>query len=119
MNRILAAALIGATTLSLPLAAQAAPKGCPPGLAKKSETCTPPGQAKKSDDRRDARHDDRRAGFHRGDRLNGDYRRIDNPARYGLNPNESYYRVGDQVYRVDSQTKEILDVIGAVAALAN
>ncbi len=41
-----AAALAALTLSSVP--AMAAPKGCPPGLAKKSDYCMPPGLAKKS-----------------------------------------------------------------------
>lgn len=119
MLRILTAATLAAS-LAVPLAAQAnghgqgnaqvqkvAAEGCPPGLAKKDTNCTPPGLAKKGVNQ----------GFQRGDTITGDYTRIKDPARYGLDPNRSYYRVGDQVYRVDKHTKEVLDVIGAVAAL--
>ena len=77
---------------------------CPPGLAKKNPPCIPPGQAKK---------------FGIGDRITGDYDWIRNPGRYGLDPNETYYRVGDQVYRVDRDTKEVLDLIGAVYQILN
>jgi hypothetical protein len=79
------------------------PKGCPPGLAKKHNGCLPPGQAKKI--------------YRHGDRLLGDYVLIRNPGRYGLDPDRTYYRLGDYVYRVDRDTKEVLDLIGAVAAI--
>ena len=74
--------------------------GCPPGLAKKSPPCVPPGQARK---------------YGRGDLIYGDYRIIRNPGRYGLDDRQTYYRVGDYVYRVDRDTREVLDLIGAVA----
>ena len=80
---------------------------CPPGLAKKHNGCQPPGQAKKQ-------------GYYRiGDRINEDYIILRNPGRYGLDRNETYYRVGDQIYRVNRETREILDLIGAAAAVLN
>lgn len=80
-------------------------KGCPPGLAKKHNGCLPPGQAKKV--------------YGRGDHLQGDYVLIRNPDRFGLNSSATYYRLGDYVYQVDRDTKEVLDLIGAVAAILN
>ncbi len=99
--------IVMAAMLSVsPAAVQAGgPKGCPPGLAKKHNGCLPPGQAKKI--------------YGRGDRLVGDYFPIRNPGRYGLDPRQSYYRLGDYVYRVDDNTKKILDLVGAVAAILN
>lgn len=85
-------------------AAQGA-KGCPPGLAKKQNGCLPPGQAKKI--------------YGRGDQLGGDYALIRNPGRYGLDRDETYYRMGDYVYRVDRDTRRVLDLIGAVARILN
>ncbi|WP_428645320.1 hypothetical protein [Roseibium sp.] len=81
------------------------PKGCPPGLAKKNKGCLPPGQAKKI--------------YRPGERLQGQYSAIPNPGRYGLDPGQSYYRLGDYVYRVDRNTKKVLDLVGAVAAILN
>ncbi len=86
-----------------PAAAGNAGKHCPPGLAKKQNGCNPPGQVKHI--------------YGIGDRIDRDYIRIKRPSRYGLDPNESYYRVGDYVYRVDRETREVLDLIGAVAAI--
>ncbi len=80
-------------------------KHCPPGLAKKQNGCNPPGQVK------------HRYGI--GDRIDHDYIVIRRPGRYGLDPDESYYRVGDYVYRVDRNTRKVLDLIGAVAAVLN
>jgi len=77
---------------------------CPPGLAKKNPPCVPPGQARK---------------YGRGDVIYRDYRIIGNPGRYGLDADETYYRVGDYVYRVDRNTREVLDLIGAVARVLN
>ncbi len=80
-------------------------KGCPPGLAKKQNGCLPPGQAKKI--------------YGRGERLSGDYTLIGDPGRYGLNAGEVFYRVGDNVYRVDRDTRRVLELIGAVSAILN
>ena len=73
---------------------------CPPGLAKKNPPCVPPGQARK---------------YNRGDVIYGDYTIIGDPRQYGLNRDQTYYRVGEYVYRVDRDTREVLDLIGAVA----
>ena len=100
MFRIILATVVMATALP----AQAAPKTCPPGLAKKSPSCVPPGLAKK--------------GYRIGDRVaEGDYIVIRNPDRYGLDRDGTYYRIGNSVFRVDRETREILDLIGAVAAV--
>lgn len=77
---------------------------CPPGLAKKNPLCVPPGQARK---------------YGRGDVIYDGYRIIGNPGRYGLDADETYYRVGDYVYRVDRKTREVLDLIGAMARVLN
>lgn len=77
---------------------------CPPGLAKKNPPCVPPGQARK---------------YGRGDVIHGDYWIIRNPRRFGLDGDETYYRVGEYVYRVDRETREVLDLIGAVARVLN
>ena len=90
-----------------PLAASAKNKAghCPPGLSKKSVPCVPPGQAKNI--------------YHKGEFINGDYRWINNPYRYGLNRNDYYLRAGDYVYRVDPETRKVLNLIGAVADILN
>lgn len=75
---------------------------CPPGLAKKNPPCVPPGQARKYDI---------------GDRIDDDYIILRNPGRYGLDRDETYYRVGDSIYRVDRETREVLDLIGAIGAV--
>lgn len=104
-------ALVAAAAMALsPLAAQAGgPKGCPPGLAKKNAACLPPGQAKQGHGHRHV--------YRRGEYLDRDYIIIEYPGRYGLDSRQTYYRVGDYVYRVDRDTKEVLDLIGAVAAV--
>lgn len=105
INRTVWVAMAALLSLSPAAATAGGPKGCPPGLAKKHNGCLPPGQAKKM--------------YGRGDYLDGDYVLIGNPGRYGLEPNQTYYRLGDYVYRVDRNTKEVLDLIGAVAAILN
>ncbi|SDH96933.1 excinuclease ABC subunit A [Lutimaribacter saemankumensis] len=100
----LAASVAVAIAAGLPADA-AGPKACPPGLAKKSPACIPPGQVGKA--------------YRVGDRITGDYVVIRNAGRWGLDPNETYYRIGDQVLRVDRDTKMVLDLIGAAAAILN
>ena len=108
--------LLTATAVAMALTQPVAAKSnCPPGLAKKAVPCVPPGQAKKSV--RSYEHDDYRYG--RGDVIRGDYIVIRDPGRYGLDPYGTYYRVGDRVFRVDRETREVLDFIGAAAAILN
>ncbi|WP_121061852.1 excinuclease ABC subunit A [Chachezhania antarctica] len=108
MHRILRATAIGLATATLvvPAAVTAGPKGCPPGLAKKG-SCTPPGLR--------SNHND----VYKGDRVDRDYIIIESPGRYGFEPGYDYYRYGGQVYQMDRQTREVLNVIGAVATLLN
>jgi len=73
MLRIFILAIMGLTLVAA-VPAQAQPKGCPPGLAKKANGCQPSGLAKKQ------------GIYHRGDRIHGDYIILRNPGRYGLNP---------------------------------
>jgi Ni/Co efflux regulator RcnB len=113
--------------------------GCPAGLAKKDNGCMAPGQAKKADERRDDdrrtedrrddrkedRKDDRREADQRdgdrryrvGERIERDYIVVKEPRRYGLDPRYTYYRVADDVFRVDRDTREVLNFIGAASAL--
>lgn len=138
MRRYMIPAVALMAAMTLVPAAQAGPKGCPPGLAKKAVPCVPPGQAKKhhskgkhkdgyySDrydhDRYDDYDDDRyREGrYRRGDVIRqGDYVIIRDPGRYGLDPYGTYYQARGGVYRVDRDTREILDLIGAVTAILN
>lgn len=80
---------------------------CPPGLANKNPPCVPPGLAMQ--------------GLRVGDRLpHGDYYVIRDPDRYRLprlRRGESYYRIGDSYVRVARDTREILELIEAVAAV--
>lgn len=122
MFRMLALAAASALALGAPVAATAAPNGCPPGLAKKSPACVPPGQAKKGHGDDHVRHDDRddhtRHSYRRGDRVPDGYIRISHPERYGLD-NGTYYHRGGDVIRVDPDTQKILAVVGLIRALSN
>lgn len=102
--------------LSAP-AADARPKHlhCPPGLAKKDPPCVPPGQANK----RYRQDHDRDPIYRIGDIIDRDYDVLRDPWRYGLDPGQTYYRVGDYLYRVDRDTRMVLDLLGAVARLLN
>lgn len=82
-------------------------QGCPPGLAKKSPACIPPGQAKKY------------RSYHRGERIRDGYVLVRDPWRYGLDRDGTYYRVGDNFYRVNRKTGEVLDLLGALGRVLN
>ncbi|MBY6119310.1 MULTISPECIES: hypothetical protein [Mameliella] len=104
-TRSLAILVLAAMPLALPATAQ--PKGCPPGLAKKDPACVPPGLAKKG-----VKAPDRDRHY-----ITDDYVILVDPLRYGLDPDRTYYRLGDEVVRVDRETGEILNFIGSLAAL--
>lgn len=81
----------------------AGPKGCPPGLAKKSVPCVPPGQAKV---------------WQLGARLpaNVAWYEVRDWNRYGLpSPLEGsrYVMVGSEILRIAIPTGIILDYLGA------
>ncbi|SNS75556.1 excinuclease ABC subunit A [Tropicimonas sediminicola] len=93
--------------------------GCPPGLAKKNPPCVPPGQVGKSVRSDAPDRDDRYVRrYQRGEVLDGDYRVIHDPARYRLDRNGDYAVLGDYVYRIDPDTRKVLNLIGAIADLA-
>lgn len=106
-----------------------AQKHCPPGLAKKGHGCQPPGHAKKHDRSADAYRDgyragqrDARYGRRVGDRLRvNNYDLIRDPSRYDLpdRGNWRYYQDGGNIYRVDTETQQILAVLNLVGALFN
>ena len=77
---------------------------CPPGLAKKPVPCMPPGQARKAHAKT----------YAVGEILPGDFVRIPDPGRYGLGQGH-YVRLGDYIYRIDDDTREVLNLVGAVA----
>lgn len=90
---------------------------CPPGLAKKNPPCVPPGQAKKLNG-----YDD--YSLRVGDVLDPDgfgdrYILVRDPGGYGLDPYGTYYRIGENVFRVDRETQEVLALVGAVTAVLN
>ncbi len=93
--------------------------GCPPGLAKKDPPCVPPGLAKATTGGGDdGNHDDFDGrGYVIGDVIDRDYELLQYPEFYGLDPDQTYYRVGPYLYRVDRDTAEVLDFIGAFTAL--
>lgn len=87
--------------------------GCPPGLAKKHNGCQPPGQAK---------NQDYRHSYRIGDVFRvSDYTRINDPYRYRLEqrPGWNYYSDGQQIYRVDSDTRKVLAVLNLITAFSN
>lgn len=114
MRYFTSALAAGIAALFLAGTANAAPKTCPPGLAKKAVPCVPPGQVGKT------RGNEYDARYREGDIIRiGDFEVIRDPQRYGLDRNGSYYRSGDYVFRVNGETREVLDLIGAVAAILN
>ncbi len=96
------------------------PGGCPPGLAKKSPACVPPGQARKMNRQDIETHDrwDPENGYYRHGRVvDAHFVLIEAPWRYGLDGPGQYYRRDGYILRVDPETREILDLIGAIGAL--
>ncbi|SFA48889.1 hypothetical protein SAMN04487972_10675 [Paracoccus halophilus] len=87
--------------------------GCPPGLVRQNRACLPPGQVRRYD--RDHRP-------HRGEVLRiGDYRPVDDLARYNLERRRgwNYYRDNDRIYRVDSDTRKVLAVLELIQAFSD
>ncbi len=125
--------------------AEAGPRHCPPGLAKKNPPCIPPGQVGRrggdryddddwDDDHRDRWDDDYdeayRDGYRDGYRIavgdllhRGEYELIRDPGLYGLRPygrdDWRYYMVRDMIVRADPETRRVLAIIGLVDALLN
>ena len=116
MKRILTAATLCLGALAV-TPAMAAPKGCPPGLAKQNAACMPPGQYKRLD--RSRYEGEREIRYRVGDRIVGDYVVIRDPSRWGLDPDYTYYRTGDEIFRVDRDTRRVLAFIGLASALLN
>ncbi|WP_323769079.1 excinuclease ABC subunit A [Antarctobacter sp.] len=111
--------LMAAALLSTTMAAPALADTCPPGLAKKAVPCVPPGQAKKhtNHDRKQQTRD-HAVIYTRGDRIDDSHARLTDPTRYGLNPDRSYVVVENQVYRIDPDTRAVLNIIGALSQLS-
>ena len=112
MPRLALAAILVALSAAPVLAGNG---GCPPGLAKKSPACIPPGLAKKA---APVDHDYVYV-VRIGDRIDDRYVYIDNPYRYGLDPDYFYYRLIDKVFRVDPETRRVLTLVGLADALLN
>lgn len=111
MRYALIAAVAATATFGTSAVVSAAPKGCPPGLAKKAVPCVPPGQVKK----KRAQNGDFR--YNVGERIDGDYLSIRDPKRYGLKTDGTYVRSNDYVYQVDRETREVINLIGAIGAI--
>lgn len=101
MKKLLTLSLALMMATGTPLLAKG-PNHCPPGLAKKSPACIPPGQVGKGTILRP-----------------GTYDLLDRPWRYGLDRNKSYARFGDVIVEINKDTREVLDLIGAVDAILN
>lgn len=84
-------------------------RDCPPGLARKDPPCVPPGLA------RQGREDDDDRPFY----LTGDYLILENPGRFGLDPDLTYGSAGGMIYRIDRDTREVLALIGAIEDVLN
>lgn len=127
---------LAATSVATPAIA-GGPKGCPPGLAKKSPACVPPGQAKKGVtaeewSRGDRVSDDRYDVLREGDRIvfdGRDYIVVERDGRLVLRRDDDFYRlprldrdrdyvrVGDQILSVSRETKQVIEVIRLVDLL--
>lgn len=102
MTNLIKSALLAAAVLSLPGLAEAKPRDCPPGLAKKAVPCVPPGHAK---------------AWTRGAILpeNIIWQRLDDWQRLGLPPpgaGEAYVRVDDEVLLLGLATRVVLRSFG-------
>lgn len=54
-----------------------------------------------------------------GDRVTGNYVLIPQPQTYGLDPSGTYYRVDNGIDQVNSDTQEILAIIGLASRILN
>ncbi len=80
---------------------------CPPGLAKKNPSCVPPGQVGK------------RLSVGNGLPKSG-YDLVKNPSKYRLpklGKGQSYYRDADRFFRINRETREVLELIDALDAV--
>ena len=121
MKHVILPAIIAAAA-AFAAAPAVAKQNCPPGLAKKAVPCVPPGLAKKGvrsdDDDRYDRDDDHyvRDRLRVGDLyVDADGRiRVRDYDRYRLprlDEGETYYRDGRIVYRVDEDTRRVIELI--------
>lgn len=88
---------------------------CPPGLAKKDNGCMPPGQANKLHGDHDHDDDDHHHDYRVGDLIPDGYVLVRDPWRYGYGDPGTYWRVGDNLFRVDGDTGEVLAVLGLLS----
>jgi len=105
---------------------------CPPGLAKKAIPCVPPGLAKKlvlpgdgtwhgDEPDQDGTHHHE---YHVGDWVPGDvtYIIVKDYGQYGLPPplyGSEYLRIGDQFYRVGTDTRQVIALVQVLGSLLN
>lgn len=118
-------------------------RGCPPGLAKKAPACVPPGLAKASNASektdhltgRDRSRLERNSylELERGDRVAFEGREyvvvsasdgilLERADRFYRLPRPnagSFVRVGEQIYRIDEDTQDILDIVTLADLLLN
>ncbi|MXQ07072.1 hypothetical protein GQ651_04360 [Alphaproteobacteria bacterium GH1-50] len=135
---ILSAAMTLALT-AVPGDVHAGPKGCPPGLAKKSPACVPPGQAKKGVTAEDWA-ERRGADYEPGDRIDDDhYDRLSDGDRIIIDGREyivvqtargpvlrrgddryrlpryddgsEYVRIGDAILRINRETQQVIELM--------
>lgn len=113
MKQVTISIILAALALAPAVPAEAGPKkNCPPGLAKKNPPCVPPGQAKKGVtpgmwlNRGDRFDWDRYPDYHR--LRERDWRRYRLPDIAG---HEGYYTNGHMVYRIDRDTRRVIDWI--------
>lgn len=86
-----------------PSIADAGPKHCPPGLAKKG-SCTPPGLQKK---------------YGRGDSLHGIRYRVLRHDRFDLprpRPGEIYIETGGRIYLLAEATQRVIEALNLIDA---
>jgi hypothetical protein len=88
-----------------PAASLVSAAGCPPGLAKKNPPCVPPGQARKGYEH----------SYRVGERLPDGFIILRSPSRYGLDPRRTYYERDGYIVQVDRETRQILNLIGAIS----
>lgn len=99
-NLLIVALTLGVTGISAPADAQ--PKHCPPGLAKKNPPCVPPGQVNKS--------------WTHGDRVHGDYVLIPRSewqrlALRDYRDDSTYLRLDNQILRVARDTLTVIEAV--------
>ena len=84
-------------------------KNCPSGLAKKDLTCIPPGLAARTVDG-DVQDDP----YGIGEQLPDGYTIALDPTLYAPDDRAQFVREGDEIYRADATTGEVLDDVGVI-----